>query len=175
MACLYAEGQLFHRQPTKSFQSSLKWPQSQCKYRQFRVLWFVFLSSPLSAFLHSYMASTFAIWRRACRPTAPAGRPVQWQAWKRVQRWGWVWCSAAWRLWGGFERSAPGPQGGGSGPPCWGRAELPVAGFQQTELPLNLGHLLNVKTLELTIQTAETAHVSLRRKYSEHPSSTYLD
>lgn len=64
-ACLYAEGQLFHRQP-KSFQSSLKWPQSQCKYRQFRVPWFVFLSSPPSAFFHLMRKQCMSfIWRTA--------------------------------------------------------------------------------------------------------------
>lgn len=145
--------------------------------RQLYFIWWGSSAHLLSGELRedSYMASSLVIWRRACRPTAPAGRPVQWQAGKRVQRWGWVWCSAAWRLWGGFERSAPGPQGGGSEPPRWGRVELPVAGFQQTELPLNLEHLLNVKTLELITLIAETAHVPLRRKYSEHSSCTYLD
>lgn len=98
----------------------------------------------------SYLKSTFpllSICRRACPPAAPADQPGLSLAGRRVQRWGWVWCSAALRQWEGFEQSAPpAPLGEGAWPPRWGRAGLPVASLPQTELPLSLGRLLNVRT-----------------------------
>lgn len=56
--CLYVESQVFPHQRIKSFQTWLKWPQLQCKYKQFIVSCSPILILSRQAFLHFMRKST---------------------------------------------------------------------------------------------------------------------